>query len=88
MRLEAGQNVSVNLQKKATAKKGKIKDVAYSQVSLEAWQNVSDVLSDLVGGFQTKQVEVAQQVVRHCEELEVQFGQRQTPLPCICSNSF
>lgn len=40
-------------------------------------QHVGDILANLVGGLQTEQVEVAQQVVVRREELQVQFWQRQ-----------
>lgn len=36
------------------------------------------VLSDLIGGLQTKEVEVSQQVVVEGKELEIQLGQSQT----------
>lgn len=35
------------------------------------------VLSDLIGGLQTEEVKVPQQVVMEGEELEIQFGQCQ-----------
>lgn len=40
--------------------------------------HIFDVLSDLVGGLQTKEVEVSQQVVVEGKELEIQLGQSQT----------
>lgn len=39
--------------------------------------HVFDVLSDLIGGLQAKEVEVSQQVVMEGQELEVQLGQSQ-----------
>lgn len=53
-----------------------------AQVRLEARQHVSNVLPDLVGGLQAEEVEVAQQVVGGGQELQVELGQGQAPLPC------
>lgn len=41
--------------------------------------HVLDVLPDFIGGLETKQVEVSQQIVVEGEELQVQLGQSQTP---------
>ena len=40
-------------------------------MSLEAGQDVGDVLPYLVGGFQAEEVEIAQQVVRRRQKLQV-----------------
>ncbi len=40
-------------------------------------------LADLVGGLQAEEVEVAQEVVLHCEELEVELGQRMAPITVV-----
>lgn len=48
----------------------------------KASQSVRNVLADLIGGFQPEEVEVAQQVVRGVQELQVQLWQRQACLTC------
>ncbi len=37
-------------------------------------------LSDLVGGFHVEEVEVAEEIVKEGEELDVELGQRQAPV--------
>ena len=46
----------------------------------DAADDVFEVLADLVVGFQTEEVEAAQQVVVQREELQVQLGQRKAVL--------
>ena len=45
--------------------------------------DVRDVFSDLIGGLQAEQVEVAQQVVMEGQKLQVQLWQRQAILACM-----
>lgn len=64
--------------KKNLTKLNKINKIRDISPWFHAPHHVFDVLPDLIGGLQTKEVEVSQQVVVEGKELEIELGQSKT----------